>query len=77
MTFNQEYDREFVMGEGKWRDHVPQDVIPVAENDTHVKIALIDEVPTDTVHAEKEALHKQEWSSVEEFREDVEWERDE
>lgn len=70
-----EYDHEYTVGETiPWE--LPADVIPLAENDTHVKITLIDTLDLDTVHAEKEALRQGDWESVEEFREDVEWRSD-
>lgn len=69
-----EYDHEYSLGDDTDWTGLPGDAIPIAENDTHVKIALLDSTPRDTVHAEKEALRQNEWESVEEFREDVQWE---
>lgn len=68
-----EYTHDYTVGEETEWDDLPRDVIPISENETHVKIALIDEVPTDTVHVEKKALREKEWESVEDFRDDVDW----
>lgn len=71
-----EYDYEFRVGEETEWDDLPYNVVPVAENDDCVKIALVDRVPfeqSQIVHADKEVLREREWDSVEEFRQDVDW----
>lgn len=73
MTDIPTYDHEYTAGEETEWD-LPDNVVPLAENDTYVKIGLIDDLPSQTVHAEKKALREKDWDSVEAFRADIDWE---
>lgn len=72
-----EYDYEFKMGESTEWDWLPKNILSVSENETDVKLVLIDETPFRTVHAEKKALRKVESDggvdSVEEFEQYIDW----
>lgn len=69
-----EYTHEYTVSEETEWD-LPQYVIPLAENETEVKIALIDKLegPIPTVHVDKEVLREKSWDTADEFREDVDW----
>lgn len=67
------YTHEFTVGEETEWDDLPKDMIATAENETDVKIILLDEYLIRIVHAKKEAIRVKEIETVDEFREYVDW----
>jgi len=70
------YTHEFTVGEETEWNNFPNEMVATKENDEWIKIALLDERRIPIVHAEKEAVRKADFETVDEFREYVNWDAD-